>query len=113
MEPRLQSSIMVTALIRRAEAEGGNAAVLAKGDASAGAILVILAERGRKMRILERLLQPSGSYAWQTTGNQALANSEEEQKFLAQRRRFDTDLWILELDVPSAERFTAEMNESV
>jgi hypothetical protein len=113
MEPRLQSSIMVSALIRRAQAEGGNGAVLAKGDASAGAILVILAERGRNVRILERLLQPNGSYSWQETGNQALANPQEEQKFLAQRRRFDSDLWILELDVPSAERFAAEMNEWV
>ena len=113
MEGRLQSAVLVSALIRRVHAEGGFAAVLAKGDPTAGSILVILAERGSKARILERLLQPDGTYSWQDTGNQALANSEEEKKFLTRRRRFDPDLWILELDVPSAERFTAEMNESV
>ena len=46
MNIRLASSVLVTALIRKAEAEGGFGAVLAKGDASAGSILVILTERG-------------------------------------------------------------------
>ncbi len=113
MEPRLQSSILVGALLRRAEAEGGFAAVLAKGDSTAGSILVILAEKGRKVRILERALQGDGRYAWQDTGSQALASPEETDRFLDRRRGFDPDLWLIELDVASAERFAAEMNESV
>ena len=112
-EPRLRSSIVVGALIRRAEAEGGFAAVLARGDSSAGSVLVVLAERGRKARIVERLLRADGTYSWQETGNRALDNSEDTEKFLARRRDFDPDMWILELDVPSAERFTAEMNDSL
>ncbi len=39
--------------------------MLAKGDPTAGAIAVILAEKGRKACFLERLLQPDGRYAWQ------------------------------------------------
>jgi len=113
MEPRLISSVMVGALIRRAESEGGFAAVLAKGDPHAGSILVILAEKGRKVRILERALQASGRYSWQDTGSQALANTEETEKFLRRRREFDRDMWLIELDIASAERFAAEMNESV
>ncbi len=113
MEPRLQSSILVGALIRCAESEGGFAAVLARGDPTAGAVLVILAEKGQKLRILERSLQGDGRYVWQDTGGQAAGNEEEFGKFLARRRRFDPDLWLIELDVPSAERFAAEMNESV
>jgi len=113
MEARLKSSILVGALIRRAESHGGFAAVLAKGDPSAGSVLVILAERGRKVRIVERALQGDGRYSWQETGVQALAHAEETEKFLARRRSFDPDIWLIELDVPSAERFAAEMNESV
>ena len=112
-EARLKSSVLVGALMARAQAAGGFAAVLAKGDSSAGSILVILAERGRKVRILERLLQPDGRYSWQGIGEQALANTEETEKFLDRRRKFDPDIWLIELDVPSAERFAAEMNESV
>lgn len=113
MEPRLQSSVLVNALIRRAQAEGGFAAVISKGDSSAGSILVILAEKGRKVGILERLLQPKGHYAWVDVGVQVVVNAEEFEKFLVGRRKFDPDLWILELDIASAERFAAEMNDSV
>jgi hypothetical protein len=110
MEGRLQSSILVNALQRRAESQGGFAAVLAKGDPTSGAVLVILAERGRKVRILERLLEGGERYIWRDVGQQALANEEEFEKFLVKRRRFDPDVWLIELDIASAERFAAEMN---
>ena len=113
MEPRLQTHVLVHGLMRQAESEGGFAAVLSKGDPAAGSVLVILAEKGRKVRILERLLQHEGRYAWQDVGDQALQNADETEKFLAKRQKFDPDLWILELDIASAERFAAEMNESV
>ena len=109
MEPRLGSSVLVNALLRLAGREGGFGAVLAKGDANAGAITVILAERGERRLILERVVQPDGRYRWQEVGNRAAANEEEFQRFLERRRRFDPDLWLIELDIPSAERFIAEM----
>jgi hypothetical protein len=109
MAPRLASSVLVSALLRRAQDEGGNGAVLAKGDPTAGAIAVILAEKGRKACVLERLLQPDGRYSWEESG-QEVQNEEEFQRFLERRRKYDRDLWILELDIASAERFAAEMN---
>jgi hypothetical protein len=110
MEARLATSVLVTALIRRAESIGGFAAVLAKGDSTAGAALVILTEKGRKQRVLERILQPDGHYIWQDVSTQAAENEEEFERFLGRRRKYDPDLWLIELDVPSAERFAAEMN---
>jgi hypothetical protein len=110
MEPRLASHVLVGALLRRAESEGGFGAVLAKGDSDSGAITLILLERGRKPRILERMLQPDGRYLWQPIPMQAAENEEEVDRFLARRRNFDPDMWLIELDIPSAERFAAEMN---
>ena len=108
---RLASSVLVSALLRRAQDEGGFGAVIAKGDPTAGAIAVILAEKGRKACFLERLLQPDGRYAWQSS-RQEIENEEEFKSFLGRRRKSDPDLWILELDIACAERFAAEMNES-
>lgn len=105
MEPRIAASVLAGGLIRKAEGEGGFGAVLAKGDPTAGSILVILLERGGNPRAFERLLQPDGRYSWRDGGLQT-----EVPGFVAKRRRFDPDLWVLELDVPSAERFAAEMN---
>ena len=106
---RLTSAVLATALLRRAEQGGGFGVVLAKGDSTAGAIAVILAEKGRKACFLERLLQPDGSYAWQST-RQDVENEQDLNSFLERRRKSDPDLWILELDIASAERFAAEMN---
>lgn len=108
---RLASSVLVSALLRRAQDEGGFGAVIAKGDPTAGAIAVILAEKGRKACFLERLLQPDGRYAWQSA-RQEIENEEEFKSFLERRRKSDPDLWILELDIACAERFAAEMNEA-
>ena len=39
-----------------------------------------------------------------------MGNEEETEKFLARRRKFDPDIWILELDIASQERFADGMN---
>ena len=109
--PRLTSAVLATALLRRAEQIGGFGVVLAKGDAMAGAIAVILAEKGRKACFLERRLQADGSYSWQAS-RQEIENEQDFKTFLERRRKSDPDLWILELDIASAERFAAEMNDS-
>jgi hypothetical protein len=106
MTARLATSVLAGAIIRKAEAEGGFAAVLAKGDPTAGAILLLLTERGSAPGVLERLLRPDGSYTWAAP----IADSAQVPEFVARRRRFDPDLWVIELDVPSAKRFTDEMS---
>ena len=111
---RLATSVLVGGLLRKAEAQGGFGAVLAKGDPTAGAVIVILVERGGEPLILERILQADGLYQWQQTGSQITESKgkpPEVPDFVARRRRFDPDLWVIELDIPSAERFAAEMNE--
>jgi hypothetical protein len=107
---RLATSVVVGGLIRKAESEGGFAAVLAKGDSTAGSILVILTEKGGNPRFIERVLQPDGRYVWGDSSTQISGNAAEVPNLIAKRRRFDPDLWVIELDIPSAERFAAEMS---
>lgn len=110
MEARVAASVLVGALIRRAEGEGGFGTVLARGDATAGSILVILLEKGGNPRLFERLLQPGGRYSWQESGSQRIESQSKVSELIAKRKRFDPDLWVIELDVASNERFAAEMN---
>ena len=111
MTARLASSILVTALLRRAEAQGGFGAVLARGDSSGGAILVVLLEKGSNPRLLERVLGAEGLYHWAFAVNRAAGEAGDMRETIERRRRFDPDLWVVELDTPSAEHFAAEMNE--
>lgn len=110
MRPRLASSILVNALIRRAESLGGFGMVLARGDSTAGSILLVLNERGEPAGTMERVLQATGDYLWQLTPTQHTENKQEVDSLVSRRRSFDPDLWVIELDIPSPERFAAEMN---
>jgi len=110
MEPRLGSAVLVKALLRIAQVQGGFGAIIARGDEHAGALTVILAERGVRERVLERALDERGRYAWREVPSRGGADDEEFAAFLDRRRRFDPDMWVLELDVASAERFADEMN---
>lgn len=109
MQPRLTSNVLVKALIRAAETEGGVGAVLAKGDPLAGAVAVILAERGVKRRFLERSLGPDGDYRWADPGGDVEREEADFATLVARRQRADPDLWVVELDIASAERFADEM----
>ena len=96
------------ALLRRAEAQGGFATVLSKGDPEGGAIVLVVTNRGRHFASLERVLGIDGSYQWNATGPAESAESAEVASFLAKRRQFDPDLWLIELDIAEPERFIAE-----
>ena len=92
--------------MRRATAEGGFATIIAKGDAERGSLLLIFTERGEQVALFERMLNAAGVYEWQKSGPKSEAPTSAE--WLEKRRRNDPDLWLIELDVPDAERFIAE-----
>ena len=99
------------ALMRRAEAEGGFATILQRGDPERGTLLLIILGRGQYFACLERLMAISGDYHWTVTGPQESAELAEIQEFMAKKQRFDPDLWCIELDIAQPERFVAEMTE--
>jgi hypothetical protein len=103
---RIASGALVNALIRRANHQGGFVTILAKGDATAGALLIVVQDRGEHPRALERGIGPDGRIALIPVGPHddpaALAD------YWARRRRSDPDLWVVELDIADAERFAAE-----
>jgi hypothetical protein len=105
MEPRLPAHLEVQGLLRAVESAGGFATVLAKGERDAGTILVTCCERGENCRAYERMPRPDGSRAWMLTKRQESENPEEFGHYLDRRKRQDSDLWIVELDIPDAERF--------
>ncbi len=105
-EPRLAAGLEASALLARARDLGGFGTILRRGDAERGSLMLVLAERGEARFLVQRLLQGSGSYEWES---RELADSDSLERQLAKARDRDPDLWLIELDVPSVERFIAEM----
>lgn len=105
IEPRLASHLLVSALIRQAEGQGGFAAVLRKGDRMAGSILLIRRERGQNPGLFERFPSLDGKGNWSEIIIEDIEKEEKISEYLARRTARDPDIWILELDVPFEQRF--------
>ena len=109
MAERLPAHVEAAALLRRAEAEGGFATVLNRGDPDRGALILLLSRKGEHQACLERALSPDGSYRWQQVGPGAGVDPPTLADWSQKRRRFDEDSWLIELDIADPERFIAEM----
>ena len=110
---RLATSVEVSARLRRVVGDGGFGAVLRQGDETRGALLLVITSRGGHFACLQRQLDlSSGNYVWNRIGPPESTGSAEIRDFLAAQARFDPDLWQIELDVASPERFIAETSAS-
>jgi hypothetical protein len=107
-DDRLPAQLEASSLVRRAEIAGGFGMVIARGDPDRGSIVLLIADRGEHVGCLERQLSASGRYAWESVGPPAGAAPAEVADWSQKRRRFDPDIWLIELDVPRSERFIAE-----
>ncbi|WP_425229051.1 DUF1491 family protein [Sphingomonas sp.] len=102
MTDRLPTRLLVSAMLRRANDAGGFGAVLARGDAQAGAVLVVAVEAGVS-RLLERGIGPDGRVTLIDS-----TPAEDLAAYWQRRRQRDPDLWVVELDIADAERLAAE-----
>jgi hypothetical protein len=102
-EPRLSARTWTSALLRRVHAAGDFATVLYRGDDVAGSV-VLVHRRGRETRALQRSLGAAGHYQWHVA-----AEGESVDPWVERQRRFDPDLWVIELDTPDPARFIDEM----
>jgi hypothetical protein len=103
--PRLVSRFRIDALRRRVNAAGGFATILAHGDDAAGAIAVVTREAGVE-RALAAVLGANG-YEFAE-----MAREDGVTAWISRARGRDPDLWVIELDIPQAEQFVAEILSS-
>lgn len=106
IEPRLASSVQVSAFIRLAQAGGDFAAVLRKGDPVAGSIMLIGLVRGQNPALYERFPSLDGGSPWQIVSAKVPQNEQDIAEMWRKRAERDPDLWVIELDVASSERLS-------
>lgn len=108
MKATLPSGMLVSALLRRVNDAGGLGMVRARGEAGSGGILVILTENGIDPRLRERAFDLDGTAELRAAGPTEPAPPAAIEDYWRRRRARDPDLWVIELDIASAERFAAE-----
>ncbi|MBU7579496.1 MAG: DUF1491 family protein [Porphyrobacter sp.] len=111
MDSRLPAHLEASAIIRLAEAAGGFATVLAKGERDAGTILVVTLCHGRGGVLHERMPQLDGSRKFIIAKRENTENPTEFSEYLARRRAQDPDTWLIEVDIADPERFVAQLDE--
>lgn len=93
---RLTADFWVHAYLNRLRLADIPAYVIARGDATAGAVLVKLATLDGRAQVFQRSFDlMTGARAWVTLteGEEALADAA-----IARQRSFDPDLWVIEVE---------------
>ncbi len=110
MSAQLPARLIVTALIRSVQAQGGFATVLKRGNDDSGSIMLQCTKMGQFERLLERQMTLDGTYEWRAIPEAEKKNPLELNDYIERRHAQDRDLWVLELDVADTQRFVAELN---
>jgi hypothetical protein len=103
MEARLKSGLWLKALIRRCDLVAIPIAVLARGDADAGAILLKFNGGAAGCAILAQARGQDGELLWmRATGPTPVAEADADA-YIARHRQRDPDIWVAEIETESAE----------
>ena len=100
---RVTSELWVSAIVRRAFAAGGFAAIEHRGAAEAGAVMIVRRDRMGEVRLYAPAPQTSYDEArpQERLFTQVLQtfDGEEAARRIGRERGFDPDLWVVELEV--------------
>ena len=105
----LSTDVWVGALIRRAQAGGAFATVVRKGDERGGTVLVkVFNPIERSARLYSEAFGPDGDRLW----IEPVTGSESElEDYIERQRRYDPDLWVVELEDREGRHFLTEKVE--
>ena len=99
---RLTTDFWVSALIRTVFGQGGFAAIVSRGSAEAGAVFITVRNRLGQTALYGPAPQASYDSAKPEERLFSLLIQDDEGEAVEQRltkeRRFDTDIWVVELE---------------
>ncbi len=98
-DPRIKAGIWVSMALRMGNADGRFGAVLRKGDADAGGVLVVL-RHDKEISVLSQVRSGEGDLAWMRATGPAPVDQDAADAYIARQVKFDPDLWVIEFEAP-------------
>jgi len=99
---RLTTDFWVAALLRRVFGEGGFGAILNRGALEAGAVFILTRDRFGRSSLYGPAPQTSYDMARPGERQFSLLESDDDgtaiEKRLERERRFDPDIWVVEIE---------------
>ncbi len=108
MSGKLNAGLWVGGLIRMAQAAGDFATIAKKGDETAGQVLLVARRRNGHVQVYSRTMNSRGDYSWTVAVESHGEELGKVNDYLDRQRRFDPDLWIVDLDTDNPERFVVD-----
>ena len=98
-EPRIKAGIWVAAALRLSDGSGRPGAVLRRGDADGGGVLVVLRGHGG-LSVLTQVRTGEGAAAWMRGTGADPVEQETADAYVERQVRRDPDLWVVEFEAP-------------
>lgn len=99
-EPRLKTSLWISAQIRVCDIAFIPAVVARRGDSDAGQVLVRRNLHIGACEIFARTTTLDGTPAWRRAGGDTPLDDPTAAELIDREAGFDPDLWVLEIDDP-------------
>lgn len=98
-EPRVKAKLWVQMALRLGDVAGTPGAVLKKGDADAGGVLVVL--RGREgLVVLSQVRVGEGDVSWMRGTGADVVDQGAADAYVTRQVARDPDLWVVEFEAP-------------
>lgn len=113
MLPRLATRVWVSALVRRCNVQGVAATVIRHGYDEAGAVLLLARHRNGLCQLFgatqQGIGQQEGGRAWLPLTGREPASEADAEAIIEKQRRFDPDLWVVEIETDCPQDFLDEI----
>ena len=97
---RLKTDLWIQAQIRMCTVSNLSTYVIKRGDPDAGAIFLHLNKLNGKNFIYNQIRTISGEIAWSQSSGERPLDENEAYDYLEKQKKYDPDLWILEIEDP-------------
>lgn len=113
----IKTRLWVQALIRQCDLKGIGAVIAKSGAPEAGAVYLLVTTSRTEGKIFAPAPGPTydddGKRNWHCPLGELPVALSDAQEYLERQRRFDPDIWIIDIDDPKGQIFANEIHSSL